>query len=384
MSGHSGEETDNDGETARIERTLVIRKSAQPRAPALQVGHYLVFHQDGQLRRLPIGASGLTVGRVPPCDLVIARPEISRRHCRIEIDGDWAVASDLGSTNGTLLGGQRLEQPARLRNGAQLELGPVLLRYEQRDQREVEEEQGFADDLRNAVEYVRAILPAPLAAGPVLADWWFVPSARLSGDAFGYQMLDDGCFAGFLLDVSGHGIGSALHAVNVANAVRRRTLPGVDFREPAQVAAALNAAFPMEAHNELILTLWYFAFDLASRVLRYCAAGHHPSFLVSPDAPEPVPLWCRSPAIGMLPRANWGVGSAVIPPGSRLYIFSDGAFEIDGANGESWVLEDLRKLIMAPETPGVSEAQRLYQAARAAARPGPLADDFSVLVLRFA
>jgi sigma-B regulation protein RsbU (phosphoserine phosphatase) len=186
-----------------------------------------------------------------------------------------------------------------------------------------------------------------------------------------------------VLDVSGHGIGSAMHAANVANVLRRRALPGVDFRDPAQVAAGLNTMFPMEEHNGLLFTLWYFVYDLPSRHIRFCAAGHHPSFLVSPASVEPVPLWLRGPTIGMLPSGNWAVGRAEVPPGSRVYVFSDGAFEIIEASGRQWVIEDLRTIMKGPQQPGVSESQRLYQAVRAAVGPGPLGDDFSVLVVRF-
>jgi serine phosphatase RsbU (regulator of sigma subunit) len=230
---------------------------------------------------------------------------------------------------------------------------------------------------------VRAILPHPITSGRVQAEWWFVPSSQLGGDAFGYQFLDGDTFAGFVLDVSGHGIGSAMHAANVANVLRRRALPGVDFADPAQVAAGVNSVFPMEEHNGLMLTLWYFAFHLPTRMLRFCAAGHHPSFLVAPGVAEPMKLWLRSPAIGMLPKGKWAVGSTEIPAGSRMYVFSDGAFEIAAADGAQWEIEDLRRLITGAGEPGVSESQRLYQAVRAAARPGPLEDDFSVLVVSF-
>jgi serine phosphatase RsbU (regulator of sigma subunit) len=372
---------DDDGDWS--ERTLTLRVPI-PRAQALEIGHFLAFMQADELRRVPIGPSGLTIGRVAPCDLAIPAPDISRRHCRIDLDGDWAVLTDLGSTNGTFVGDQRVTEPTRLRNGSRLSIASVPVRYERRDQREVAQEADLAGELRRAAEYVRAILPQPLADGPVQTDWWFVPSSQLGGDAFGYQFLDADTFAGFVLDVSGHGIGSAMHAANVANTLRRRALPGVDFADPAQVAAGLNGVFPMEEHNGLMLTLWYFAYHVPTRVLRFCSAGHHPSFLVSPGATEPLPLWLRSPAIGMLPHANWAVGRAEIPPGSHMFVFSDGAFEIVAANGQQWVIEDLRRIMRGPEMAGLSEAQRLYQAVRAAARPGPLDDDFSVLTVRFA
>ncbi|MBU6497957.1 MAG: SpoIIE family protein phosphatase [Rhodospirillales bacterium] len=365
-----------------IERTMTLRAPVS-HAPPVAVGHFIAYGEGEALRRVAIDAAGLTIGRQAPSELVIPAPDISRRHCRIELDGEWAVLSDLGSTNGTFVSGERVVAPMRLRNGSRLSLGTFELRYERRDRREVAEEAELAAELRRAADYVRAILPAPIATGPVQTEWWFVPSSQLGGDAFGYQFLDDDHFAGFVLDVSGHGIGSAMHAANVANVLRRRALPAVDFRDPAQVAAGLNAMFPMEEHNGLMLTLWYFVYQPSTRALLYCAAGHHPSFLVAPGAAAPEPLWLRGPAIGLLARGNWGVGRAEIPPDSRLFVFSDGAFEIIAASGEPWVIEDLRQIVMQPAMPGLSEPQRLYRAVRAAARPGPLDDDFSVLAVSF-
>jgi len=372
----------NIGEADGSDRTIAMR-AVVARAPTLNIGHYLVFSQDAELRRVPIAPGGMVIGRAPPADLVIPVADISRRHCRIDVDGESATITDLDSTNGTFVGGERLDQPAPLSNGSRLSLGSFAIRYERRDKSEVAEEAELADELRRAADYVRATLPQPITTGPVQAEWWFVPSSKLGGDAFGYQYLDDGTFVGYVLDVSGHGIGSAIHAANVANVLRRRALPGVDFHDPAQVAAGLNTMFPMDEHNGLLFTLWYFAYEPPTRQIRFCAAGHHPSFLVSPTSAEPVPLWLRGPTIGMLPHGHWGVGRTEVPRGSRIYVFSDGAFEIVEANGRQWIIDDLRLIMRGPETPGVSEAQRLYQAVRAATGPGPLEDDFSVLVVRF-
>lgn len=364
------------------EQTLISQRPLV--SPEIQrIGHYLVFADDGMPRRVRIGPGGITVGRHAECEISRALPDISRRHCRIELDGDWAVLRDLASTNGTILDGRQIAGQVQLRNGSQIVAGSLQLRYECRDELEIEEEARMAGELRRALDYVRAILPAPITAGQLLAEWWFAPSATLGGDAFGYQFLDQTTMAGFLLDVSGHGIDSAMHAVNVANVLRKRSLPAVDFREPGAVAAALNMVFPMEEHSGLMLTLWYFVYDLASRRLHFCSAGHHAAFLVAPRATEPVPLWVRGRAIGMMPGGKWTQESVAIEPGSRLYIFSDGAFEIATADGSAWNMETLRVIIGNSETAIEAEAQRLYQAVRTAAKPGPLADDFSVLVVHF-
>jgi serine phosphatase RsbU (regulator of sigma subunit) len=364
------------------ERTIARRPSvARPEAPVM--AHFLAFTENEEIRRVAIGPGSVTIGRVAPSEVTIKAPEVSRQHCRIDLDGEWALVTDLNSTNGTFVGGDRVERPIRLENGSVLSLGSFQIRYERRDPRAVAQEEELAADLRRAVDYVRAILPPPIEDGPVHAEWWFVPSSQLGGDAFGYQFLDDDTFAGFVLDVSGHGIGSAMHAVNVANVLRRRALPGVDFREPAQVAAGLNAVFPMEEHNDLMLTLWYFVYDLPARMLRFCAAGHHASYLVSPGDEKPAALTVRGSAVGMLPAGRWIAGTIVTPPGGQLYVFSDGAFEIIGMDGREWGIEDLRAIIARPAEASLPEARRVWQAIRTAARPGPLDDDVSILVVTF-
>jgi len=350
-----------------------------------EVGHFVTYI-DGKTARMVrrrIGPAGLVIGRTAPADVELPLPDISRRHCRIDIQGDWGVLSDLGSTNGTFVENSRLSQPVRLMNGSGFLAGSFPLRYERRPLSEVAGEEALSEELRLAEDYVRAILPPPLERGAVLAEWCFVPSSQLGGDAFGYQYLDEEIFCGFVLDVSGHGIGSAMHAANVANALRRKSLPEVDFRDPGQVAARLNEVFPMEEHNGLMLTMWYFTYHIGTRVLRYCAAGHHASLLVVPGYPNPTPLWVRSPAIGMLPSAKWSVGKQIIPAGGRLFVFSDGAFEILTPDNQQLTLDDFTGVIAQPPQAGVAEPERIYQTIRMAARPGPLDDDVSVLMFTF-
>jgi ABC transport system ATP-binding/permease protein len=50
----------------------------------------------------------VTVGRADDNDLVLADPEVSRHHTRLEPDGHGWRAIDLGSTNGTWVNGVRL------------------------------------------------------------------------------------------------------------------------------------------------------------------------------------------------------------------------------------------------------------------------------------
>jgi ABC transport system ATP-binding/permease protein len=52
-----------------------------------------------------------TIGRTPAADFLVDAPLVSRVHCRLTADpSDQLVVEDLGSTNGTIVNGQRIER----------------------------------------------------------------------------------------------------------------------------------------------------------------------------------------------------------------------------------------------------------------------------------
>ncbi|MDF2091259.1 FHA domain-containing protein [Knoellia sp. 3-2P3] len=76
---------------------------------------------------LRLRESGTLIGRNPECALVLDDDFASGRHARIfERDGQWFV-EDLGSTNGTFLGTQRLSEPAPVAVGSVLRVGRTVV-----------------------------------------------------------------------------------------------------------------------------------------------------------------------------------------------------------------------------------------------------------------
>jgi hypothetical protein len=81
-------------------------------------------------RRMVVGATGAVIGRSRDCDIVLGDHNVSRRHAEVRpTDEGWAVI-DLGSTNGVLLNGRRINGTAALRGGDRIELGTSELRFE--------------------------------------------------------------------------------------------------------------------------------------------------------------------------------------------------------------------------------------------------------------
>ena len=237
-------------------------------------------------------------------------------------------------------------------------------------------------ELREAERYVRAILPAPMRA-PFAVDWLFVPTTELGGDSFGYHWLDDDHFALYLLDVCGHGVGAALLSVAANQTLRSEALPQTDFHDPEAVLNAMNRVYQMDYHNNLFFTIWYGVYEPATRSLRYASAGHPAPMLVQQSAAsgafEVQEIAAKGPALGILPVAKYTGYSCVIPRASRLFLFSDGTFEIGRPDGTMLEYEAFQQLLCAPESAGILD--ELLQCARRTHGIDTLEDDFSIIKL---
>ena len=83
--------------------------------------------KNGDERRSTIDADRFVVGRHSQSDLCIPDGRLSRQHLKIDRFGDVFVASDAGSSNGTLLNDKPLKEPAALKDGDVLELGGLRI-----------------------------------------------------------------------------------------------------------------------------------------------------------------------------------------------------------------------------------------------------------------
>ena len=264
-----------------------------------------------------------------------------------------------------------------------LRVGRHPLKYERRSRRDVERTPGSGPRSPQC-QQLRALSTAcPAHNGTVRTEWLYLPSAQLGGDAFGYYWLDPDTFVFYLVDVAGHGVGSAMHSVAVLNVLRQRALPHVDFKNPAEVLSSLNARFQMDSHNGMYFTMWYGVYRTRDRTLAYGCAGHHPAYLVPLDRRTAQPLGLPALMIGAIPDNAYQVLQADVPAGSTVYLFSDGVFEIDTRNQRRWGLSDFVPLLVQLPLPGMPETERLYRSVRRTAIEGPLEDDCSLLVLTF-
>lgn len=251
--------------------------------------------------------------------------------------------------------------------------------------KKIEETQLRLDkELADAAAYVRSILPPPID-GPLKVEWKYRPSSELAGDSFGYHWIGPGHFAIYLLDVCGHGVGPCLLSVAAINALRSGSLPGVDFRDPGAVLAALNNAFPMERQNDLYFTLWYGVYDAPARTLAYSSAGHPPALLLAPDANggfQSTRLGSPGMAIGMMEGTIFPVQKHAVPAGAKLFVVCDGCYEIKDVNGAMGGFGAFEEFLLA-HAGSAHPLGDLENRALEIQGSANLDDDFSVIEVRF-
>ncbi len=190
-------------------------------------------------------------------------------------------------------------------------------------------------DLKAAATIQESFLPreAPDVPGAEFA-WIYQPCDELGGDGLNVIPLGDNKVGLYILDVSGHGVASALLSVALSRLLSPPSDPAsilirdgsrLDINPPAEVAAHLNRFFPFDSATEQFATLVYGVLDVATGVFRYVSAGH-PGPVHSALNSNPVLLESPGSPIG-LGEDRYEERSICMAPGDRLYLYSDGVPE---------------------------------------------------------
>jgi PAS domain S-box-containing protein len=234
------------------------------------------------------------------------------------------------------------------------------------------------NELAEAATYVRSLLPDPLT-GSIETNWCYLPCSHLGGDGFGHHWLDPEVLAVYLLDVSGHGVGSALLSISVLNVLRTQLLANTDFHDPSAVLEGLNRAFPMARNNEKYFTIWYGVYHVSSRTLTYASGGHHAAVLVSGQAGG-VGLQSGGAVIGVVPDLKYPSARINLPSPAEIYLFSDGVYEIARPDGswQSWA--EFSRFLQETQPPIDAIVHRM----REMHGTEEFEDDFSLLKMKLA
>ena len=318
-----------------------------------------------KVRPVPSGALALLAAKKDPPDLIlldINMPEMNGYEVCQHLKADEnlrgipvifisALNENLDKVKAFAMGGvdyitkpfQMEELHARVET--HLKLRRLQIELEETNSRLKRVNGRMSRDLEAAAKIQKTFLPsvAPPIPGAEFA-WCYHPCDELAGDGLNIIPLGDGRVGLYILDVSGHGVSSALLSVTLSRLLSppsepssilirdRDVLARLDVTPPGEVADRLNRLFPFDTATEQFATLMYGVLEVTTGEFRYVSAGHPGPLHLPADGP---PVLLASPGfpIGLADEA-YGEQCVHLAAGDRLYLYSDGLPDSTTASGE--------------------------------------------------
>jgi len=228
------------------------------------------------------------------------------------------------------------------------------------------------EDLEAAAGIQQSLLPQGVPdMKNVAVAWRFMPCESIGGDIFNVVQLDETHWGIYMLDVSGHGVPSALVTVSASQMLQtRRGLllkkaitppPYYEIRSPADVLNLLDQEYPIERFNKYF-TISYLILDLKEGLLRYSNAAHPSPILLHMDGTLDL-LDEGGTIIGMGGVLPFEEGRKEVRPGDKLILYTDGIVEYQDRQGGFYgedrfhgVLKRLRERPISEVIDGVIDA----------------------------
>ena len=101
-----------------------ISERAVSRAAAL-----VLIHGEDLGRKFDLTSEQTLIGRTSKADIQVDQDSVSRNHAKIRVDGTRITIEDMGSTNGTIVNDEHIEDSLRLRNGDLVKIGRTIFKF---------------------------------------------------------------------------------------------------------------------------------------------------------------------------------------------------------------------------------------------------------------
>ncbi|KUO78267.1 MAG: hypothetical protein APF81_25295 [Desulfosporosinus sp. BRH_c37] len=168
-------------------------------------------------------------------------------------------------------------QSYSVRDGANSNALKATIIVDITDRKEIEEKLRERERLTQmeilfAARVQRDSLPLPFTGDKVNVYTIFEPSSTVSGDLFNYKWLEDqNKLCGYIIDVSGHGVATALQTATFKMLLDNVLLTGETIEE--DTLQIINQRIMQYLHEDSFVALLYFEFDIKAGVLKLISAG---------------------------------------------------------------------------------------------------------------
>ncbi|MEL7252661.1 MAG: SpoIIE family protein phosphatase [Pseudomonadota bacterium] len=181
-------------------------------------------------------------------------------------------------------------------------------------------------------------------------------SGHIGGDLVGMFHIDDDCVGLYGIDVAGHGISSALMTARLAGfltdgvpdqniALKKVGKGQYVARDPSETMAMLNERIISEIDTDLYFTMLLALFNQTTGELIYTQAGH-PNPVIQRASGCVEIVGSGGLPVGLIDGADFDQCEAVLHPGDRFLIHSDGITECAKPNGDLYGDEGLKMSLL--------------------------------------
>lgn len=220
------------------------------------------------------------------------------------------------------------------------------------------------------------------------------PCGHVGGDLVGMFSPSENQLGFYSIDVSGHGITSAMMTARLAGylnarfpeqniALKHRFEQFYALRQPDEVARILNDRLLSDTGVEEYFTMIFGVADLTSGRLKLVQAGHpHP--VVQRAGGEIEFIGTGGLPIGLVADADYECFEIKLDPGDRLLLYSDGFTEAVCADGEMLEEEGLTKMLKrSTDLTGPDVLDDLFWQLTQRQAGAALDDDVSAVMLEY-
>lgn len=217
-------------------------------------------------------------------------------------------------------------------------------------------------DLRSAATFQQSFLPHQLPHSDVFNyAWSYLPCNTIGGDYLNIFPINDDFVGVVIVDVSGHGVQSALASVAISQEFQWLTSAEnktIDPTLPEQVALYLNGKHQISMETEIYFAMFYGILNLQDRSLRYVSAGI-PNPICTRANGQTMAMEGYGMPVGVVPEPSFAHGQMDFRPDDRLFIYSDGVVEAFSPTKDQWGEERCKQKLA--ELNNVSLDETIYQ-----------------------
>jgi len=268
-----------------------------------------------------------------------------------------------------------LELATNIANQTAIVLSNIEMQKKMIEQRTLEREMEIARDIQTH------LLPRSM---PVLAGYDFAafsaPAKHVGGDYYDFLSLSENQLGVAIADVSGKGVPAAILTASVRSALQAEVRAG--FQSVAALLEHLNELVYRDTASNMFVTLIFAVLNGESGLFEYGNAGHPYPLLFDANG-NLAELEVGGCFLGIGEQMRYSGGTATVPPGGTLILYSDGVTDTQSPDGELFgrkrLIEVIRKNL---GTPAEELRKAIFRDTQRFQGDTEQFDDFTLIIIR--